>query len=158
MKDIFDSQLILGLSARHIIVMLGGLCLMLAPFLVWSAYWDAGKEHVIYGIETQREFGASGMVIFLFLGIASVLGGFIASRVSNIKNEKLLLFLGALTGIAGLLALIITTVQAEIAMVSIGTSFMNNTGIGWYAALTGSMLILFATLIPKVRTLPGNER
>ncbi|MEM3444556.1 MAG: hypothetical protein QXJ27_07960 [Thermoplasmata archaeon] len=154
MKDVFDSPLIIGLSARHLIAILSGLLLILSPLLLWTVFCDNGVQRKLDGFELQREVGAFALLLLPLCGLAAMLSGFIHSRFPELRGKKVVLAFGLSIAFLALLALLATTVQAELWMSNVtGTSFLNNLMPGWYAALTGTLLLLFALLVPKQKKL-----
>jgi len=154
MKDIFDAPLILGLSARHIIGMLSGVLLIASPFLLWTSFSDNGVSRSLDGFDLEREANTLFVILLPLAGFAALLGSFILSRFPELRGHRLVVTLGVLTGIIALLSLCLSTVQIDFWMRSkLGTSFLNNAMPGWYASLIGSLLLIFAAVLPRAREL-----
>ncbi|MCX8173544.1 MAG: hypothetical protein N3F63_02890 [Thermoplasmata archaeon] len=159
MKDVFDSPLIIGLSARNLLAILSGFLLLVSPLLLWTAFWNNGVEQKLDGFELQREANAFAIILLPLCGLAAILSGFVHSRFPDLRGNRVVLAFGLSTAILSMVALIATTVQAELWMGgTAGTSFLNNVMLGWYAALTGTFLLFFALLVPRQRKLfPESE-
>ncbi|MEM3396808.1 MAG: hypothetical protein QW620_04680 [Thermoplasmata archaeon] len=154
MKDVFDSPLIIGLTARNLIAILSGLLLLLSPFLLWTVFWDNGVQQKLDGFELQREVGAFALLLLPLCGLAAMLSGFIHSRFQELRGNRVVLAFGFSIVFLAFVALLATTVQAELWMSNVaGTSFLNNLMLGWYAALTGTLLLLFALIVPRQKKL-----
>lgn len=159
MNDVFDSPLIIGLSARNLIAILSGVLLLLSPFLIWTTFWDTGSLQRLDGLELEREANAFAIILLPLCGLAAMLGGFVHSRFQGLWGNRVVQAFGFSIAILALVSLLSITVQAELWMSEvIGTSFLNNLMIGWYTALTGTLLLLFALVIPRQKKLfPKSE-
>ncbi|MEM4160453.1 MAG: hypothetical protein QW531_00550 [Thermoplasmata archaeon] len=154
MKDIFDSQIIIGLSARNMLTILSGLLLLLSPFLLWTVFYNSGSEQKLDGFDLQRMANAFTLLLIPLCGLAAMVGSFVCSRFPELLGSRIRLGLGLSIALLAILSLLLTTFQADLWMSSrAGSSFLNNVSLGWYAALTGSLLLVFSLLVPKQKKL-----
>jgi len=150
MKDILDSKLVWGMSARHLVLIIGGLMLAGSVFLTWATYMDYGERKVLNGVELQEDLHLSEMLLFPLIGIGYIVGAFIHSRFPEFSHySKLPKILGIILGVLALITFVVASIRLVLIMDSVfQVTFPNIAGIGYYTALVGTGISVFGSAIP----------
>jgi hypothetical protein len=153
MKDILDSNVILGLSARHLLLMLGGVMLIASVFMSWVSYIEYGQSVVLSGLELHRNYQIPWIPLLALIGIGFVAGAFVLSRFTEFcAYSRIPKVIGILLAVLSILVLAIVTFSSEVAMYAVyRISFLSNACIGYYTAIVATGILIFSACVPGRR-------
>lgn len=152
MSDLLDKKIILGLTFRHILLMISGIIIASSTFITWFAYSNFGNPENLTGIKLSQRYTDFVEILALpVIGAAMFFGTLVISRHEEFTAvssypKYLAVFLGAiaLTLSIEIVARLQLFIQAKI-----GISFFNNIGFGWYFAVAGAVIALIGATMPR---------
>jgi hypothetical protein len=150
-SDVMDGKLALGLSARNVVMMTAGVLLAISAPLLWITCHAVSGPMELTGVDVFRSNTAFFEILTVpLIGALMFALAVVASRnqwfaPSNTVPKVVGIVLPALA--------LVLAIEGGIRMQFffadlVGTGFFYNAGPGWYIAVVGALLGLFAATVP----------
>ncbi|MGC8580803.1 MAG: hypothetical protein ACP5RS_04890 [Thermoplasmata archaeon] len=146
---VWNIPLIGRFSIYEVFLFVTGLMLISSMFMSWISFYYNGNYMLINGFSLIFKYSVMSIILFIFVaGILLFLTSIIFAYNKLILNLKFVQVAILLIYLTSIIITIVSSILLSGVMNSYGNiSVLNDTGFGWYDALSGSVIGFIGTLI-----------